>query len=82
MQWLALRLRGGVSCPTIPVMDEQVRARRFAEINERARRAFLEGAAEEWTRTNERPPTREELERLLRRYPGDPMVNRGPRRNA
>ena len=61
-------------------MDEQGRARRFAEINERARRAFLEGADEEWTRANGRPPTREELERLLRRYPGDPMVNSARRR--
>jgi hypothetical protein len=63
-------------------MDEQVRARRFAEINERARRAFLEGAAQEWTQANGRPPTREELERLLRRYPGDPMVSEGPCRPA
>ena len=63
-------------------MDEQGRARRYAGINERARRAFLEGAAEAWTRANGRPPTHEELERLLRRYPGDPMVSEGPRRPA
>jgi len=47
---------------------------RFAEINERARRAFLEGAAAAWRQQNGRPPTSEELDRLLRRYPGDPMV--------
>ena len=47
---------------------------RFAEINERARRAFLEGAAEAWRQQHGRPPTTEELDRLLGRYPGDPMV--------
>lgn len=57
-------------------MDQQDRALRIAEINERARRAFLEGAAQEWARRNGRPLTREELDRLLRRYPGDPMVTR------
>jgi hypothetical protein len=62
-------------------MDEQDRARRFAEINEHARRSFLEGAAEEWARANGRAPAPDELDRLLRRYPGDPMVS-GPRRSA
>jgi hypothetical protein len=56
---------------TILVMNEQDRTRRLAEINEGARRAFFEGAAEEWTRANGRSPTSEELDRLLRPYPGD-----------
>ena len=34
--------------PRTTVDDPERRARRFAEINEHARRAFLEGAAEEW----------------------------------
>jgi hypothetical protein len=54
------------------------RSQRFAELNERARRAFLEGAAEEWRRRHGRPPTAEELDRLLLCYPGDPMPARGP----
>jgi hypothetical protein len=49
------------------------KARRFAEINAKARRAFVEGAAEEWSRANGRPPTDEELQPMLARYPGDPM---------
>ena len=47
----------------------------------RARRAFLEGGAEEWTRVNGRPPTADELDRLLRRYPGDPMVTEDGQRD-
>ena len=50
---------------------------RLAKLNERARRAFLEGAAEEWARVHGRPPTAGELDRLLLRYPGDPMPTRG-----
>lgn len=46
---------------------------RFADLNERAAGP---GAAEEWRRANGRPPTAEELDRLLRRYPGNPMVSR------
>jgi hypothetical protein len=49
------------------------RAQRFADINERARRAFLEGAAEEWQQANGRPPTEEQLRRILARYPGNPL---------
>lgn len=55
-------------------MDDQDRARRYAEINQKARRAFLEGAAEEWQRANGRRPTEEELGQVLARYPGDPML--------
>lgn len=53
------------------------RSQRFAELNERARRAFLEGAAEEWRQRLGRGPTAEELDRLLLRYPGDPMPTTG-----
>jgi hypothetical protein len=49
------------------------RRQRLTEINQRARREFLVGATEEWQRANRRPPTPEELDRLLARYPGDPV---------
>jgi hypothetical protein len=55
----------------LAAMDD--RRDRLIEINQRARRAFLVGASEEWQRANGRPPTREELDRLLVRYPGDPL---------
>lgn len=58
--------------------DAQHRARRVAEINERARRALLEGAAEERERANGRPPTEAELNRMLARYPADPMPESKP----
>ena len=57
---------------TLAAMDD--RRHRFADVNERARRAFLEGAPEAWTRVKGRPPRADELDRLLRRYPGDPMT--------
>ena len=50
------------------------RARRFAGIDERACRAYLEGAAEEWQLATGRSPTEDELRRILARYPGDPML--------
>lgn len=53
--------------------DGAARLRRLAE---KARRAFLEGATEEWARTNGRPPTAEELRRILARDPGDPVIRR------
>jgi len=53
-------------------MDD--RSQRFAEINQRARRGFLVEATEEWQRANGRPLTPEELDRLLLRYPGDPLM--------
>lgn len=41
-------------------------------LRERARAAFVEGA-EEFSRVNSgRPLTRDELQRVLKRYPGDP----------
>jgi len=43
------------------VSDDAARERRSAEINDKARRAFLERAAEEWARANGRPPTEEDL---------------------
>ena len=48
----------------------------LATIDENGRRAFLEGAAEEWQRANGRAPTEEELRRILARYPGDLMAGR------
>ena len=44
---------------------------RRARLNLRLRRAFLEGAEEDSRRRLGRGLTAEELERVLRRYPGD-----------
>jgi hypothetical protein len=46
-------------------------ARRGADLNRRLRAAFVEGAEEDSRRRLGRALTREELERVLRRYPGD-----------
>jgi hypothetical protein len=54
------------------------RDRRLANLNERAR-AALEGAAAK--REIERPPSPGELDRLIRRYPGDPIRSERPRRD-
>jgi hypothetical protein len=35
------------------------------------RAEFIAGAEDEWRKRNGRPRTAEELERVLRRYPGD-----------
>jgi len=40
-------------------------------LNDRARTEFVAGAEEEWRRRTGRPMTAEEMERVLRRYPGD-----------
>jgi hypothetical protein len=39
--------------------------------NERLRAEFIADAEEEWRKRTGRPMTAEELERVLRRYPGD-----------
>jgi hypothetical protein len=49
-------------------LGERRKAAHLATIDENGRRAFLEGAAEEWQRANGRPPTRDELRRMLARY--------------
>jgi hypothetical protein len=40
-------------------------------MNLRLRAEFIVGAEEEWRKRNGRPMTAQELERVLRRYPGD-----------
>jgi hypothetical protein len=40
-------------------------------MNLRLRAEFIAGAEDEWRRRTGRPMTNEELERVLRRYPGD-----------
>jgi hypothetical protein len=40
-------------------------------MNVRLRAEFIAGAEEEWRKRTGRPMTAEELERVLRRYPGD-----------
>jgi hypothetical protein len=44
---------------------------RRTHLNERLRQAFIEGAEEDSRRRLDRGLTAEELERVLRRYPGD-----------
>jgi hypothetical protein len=51
-----------------PVDPRRNRRQRFKE---RARLEYLAGAEEDWRRKTGRPMTTEELERALRRYPGD-----------
>ena len=46
-------------------------AERRRRLNERLRAEWLAGAEEEWRKRTGRPMTAEELERVLRRYPGD-----------
>lgn len=48
-----------------PVQDGRRRLR------ERLRAEWIAGAEEEWRRRRGRPMTATELERILRRYPGD-----------
>ena len=51
-----------------PVKAQRNRRQRFKE---RARMEYIAGAEEDWRRRTGRPMTAEELERVLRRYPGD-----------
>jgi hypothetical protein len=51
-----------------PTTDLKERRRR---LNERLRAEFIAGAKEEYRKRTGRPMTAEELERVLRRYPGD-----------
>ena len=51
-----------------PVKAERNRRHRFKE---RARAEYLAGAEEDWRQAAGRPMTAEELERVVRRYPGD-----------
>jgi hypothetical protein len=51
-------------------LDERRKAVNLATIDENGRRAYLEGALERWERLAGRPPTDDELRRLLARYPG------------
>jgi hypothetical protein len=46
-------------------------APRHKELNRKLRRAFLEGAEEQFRSEHGRGLTAEELRRVLRRYPGD-----------
>lgn len=51
-----------------PAKPDVERRRR---LNERLRAEYIAGAEEEWRRRRGRPMTAAELERVLRRYPGD-----------
>jgi hypothetical protein len=44
----------------------------MGELRRRARLAYVEGAGEESQRLTARAPTPDQLDRILRRYPGDP----------
>ena len=52
-----------------PTVDKRRR-----RLNERLRAEYIAGAEEEWRMRTGRPMTAEELERVLRRYPGDAKV--------
>ena len=51
-----------------PVDLAQNRRKRFKQ---RARAEYIAGKEEEWRRRTGRPMTATELERVIRRYPGD-----------
>jgi hypothetical protein len=51
-----------------PLDPRRNRRQRFKE---RARLEYLAGAEEDWRRKTGRQMTAEELERVIRRYPGD-----------
>jgi hypothetical protein len=51
---------------------------RRARLNQRLRQAFIEGAEVDMRRLLGRGLTAEELERVLRRYPGDLFERREP----
>jgi hypothetical protein len=55
----------------MPPRDDAATRRRKAELNLRLRQAFIDGAEERSRRDLGRGLTAEELERVLRRYPGD-----------
>jgi hypothetical protein len=50
-----------------PVDADRYRRR---QLKERARAAYIAGVEEEWRRRTGRPLTAEELEHVIRRYPG------------
>ena len=52
--------------------------KRRARLNQRLRQAFIEGAEEDSRRRLGRGLTARELERVLRRYPGDAGERRKP----
>lgn len=54
---------------TEPRTEERIERRR--RLNERLRAEYIAGAEAEWRKRTGRPMTAEELERVLRRYPGD-----------
>jgi hypothetical protein len=54
--------------PTAKDRDQQQRRRR---LNERLRAEFIAGPEAEWRKRTGRPMTAEELEQVLRRYPGN-----------
>jgi hypothetical protein len=57
--------------PEPPPADVAATSARRRRLIERLRAEYIAGAEEEWHRRMGRPTTAEELERVLRRYPGD-----------
>ncbi len=53
-----------------PLALERLRNRR-QRLNERARFDYVVDAEHEWRRRHDRPMTAQDLERIVRRYPGD-----------
>lgn len=56
--------------------DGSNRPARRADLNARLRAAFIQGAEEESQRRLGRGLTRDELERVLRRFPVCPLLNK------
>ena len=58
--------------PSRPAEPTSLAAARRRDLNRRLRAAFLAGAEEHSLQSRGRGLTEEELERMLRRYPGNP----------
>lgn len=71
MTAIAARFPTSVERPHEPAGSQPLAEARSRSLSERLRAAFAEGAEEDSRRRLGRGLTREELERVLRRYPGD-----------
>ena len=62
----------GVGCTVMKASRTPIDAADWqVQMNRRLPVEYIAGAEEEWRKRTRRPMTAEELERVLRRYPGD-----------
>jgi len=54
-----------------PAATDKEKSARRRRLNERLRAELIAGAEDDWPRRTGRPMTAEELQRVLKRYPGD-----------